>query len=217
MEGRGERCCAISLQGTKMVTSSAPGPDAGMCLGAGAPTHRWMEMVSPGRPSPPHGPRGWGRTCVPVAPACRELRTWLCSGHSAITRSLIFPPWHKANSEVVPSRGANGREGFPGHVAISCRSRLPSHPHWCHPPTARARAAARAQDRSPWMCTSATLGAGGVVAMELLRVLGRMGDAFGLCHNCLFRPLTILSVLGLIRLIFAPWFALEMAPPFPGR
>lgn len=33
--------------------------------------------------------------------------------------------------------------------------------------------------------------------------------------NCRFSPLTILSVLGLIRLIFAPWFALEVVPPFP--
>lgn len=37
----------------------------------------------------------------------------------------------------------------------------------------------------------------------------------GFTTNHLFSLLTILSVLGLIRLIFAPWFALKMAPPFP--
>lgn len=33
--------------------------------------------------------------------------------------------------------------------------------------------------------------------------------------TAVFSPLTILSVLGLIRLIFAPWFALKSVPPFP--
>lgn len=37
----------------------------------------------------------------------------------------------------------------------------------------------------------------------------------GFATNRLFSPLTILSVLGLMRLIFAPWFVLKMAPPFP--
>lgn len=36
-----------------------------------------------------------------------------------------------------------------------------------------------------------------------------------LTTNCLFLPLTILSVLELITLIFAHWFALKEAPPFP--
>lgn len=48
-----------------------------------------------------------------MAPAHRELRTWLHAGHSAITRILNFPQPHKANSAVVPTRGANGRDGFP--------------------------------------------------------------------------------------------------------
>ena len=37
----------------------------------------------------------------------------------------------------------------------------------------------------------------------------------GFTTNCLFSPLMILSVLGLIGLAFAPWFALKMAPALP--
>lgn len=33
--------------------------------------------------------------------------------------------------------------------------------------------------------------------------------------KCLFSPFTILSVLGLNRLIFAPCYALKRTPPFP--
>lgn len=69
------------------------------------------------------GPRKYP---VPTTLACRGLRLYLCTGHSAISRDFELSPWHKTNSIALPSRGANGKDGFPRHVASSCWSRLPA-------------------------------------------------------------------------------------------
>lgn len=75
-------------------------------------------MVSQGRPSLTHGPRGWRRTCD-----FSLQRVKADTDHSAITRILNFPQAHMANSKMVPSGGANGRDRIPGHMARSRWSR----------------------------------------------------------------------------------------------
>lgn len=75
-------------------------------------------MVSQGRPSLTHSPRSWGRICDSSL-----QRVKADTDYSAITRILNFPRVHKANSKMVPSGGANGRDRIPGRTASSYWSR----------------------------------------------------------------------------------------------
>lgn len=217
MEGRGEQCRPISLQGTRMGTSSAPEPDAGMCLGAGAPTHGVDGDGLPRETQPTPWPQGLGKDPCPCGSSLQRVKDV----------AVHWPLCYHQEFELSPAAqgkqrgGAKQRSQWKGRVSRARGQILPVKASWPPsspvPPTDSqgkgSSASAGQQGCAPRPC----LGLLGAVAMELLQVLGQMGDAFGLCHNPLFRPLTILSVLGLIRLIFAPWFALEMAPPFPGR
>lgn len=140
---------------------------------------------------PALGPR---KDPVPTTLACRGLRPYLCAGHSAISRDFELSPWHKTNSMALPSRGANGKDGFPWHVASSCWSRLPAtllsgaaHAAHCLKGAAQAHSPGPALQQGVWPC----------MGLVRLQCAAGPGDGkempLGLATTCFLLPLMRIS------------------------
>lgn len=148
-----------------------------------------------------------------MAPAHRELRTWLRTGHSAITRIELSPV-----AQGKQRSGANQRSQWKGRVSwahgqiLLVKATQPQSSPVPPTLTASLNEQPEPEGHSPAAPDGHLSHARGWWGRGLE---GRGEMPLGFAINHLFSPLTNLSVSGLIRLIFVPLFALKMTPPFP--